>query len=101
MDHKNKLRYIDEINVELRAKIRKQRLENDIDKEIVSALKLLNTDKLDIKDKEKILETVELLLEEKELEEENLKIKEDINASLNNVDITKEKILIKRKKEDH
>ncbi|MBR2247797.1 MAG: hypothetical protein IKG58_01030 [Bacilli bacterium] len=101
MDHKNKLRYIDEINVELRTKIRKQRLENDIDKEIVSALKLLNTDKLDIKDKEKILETVELLLEEKELEEENLKIKEDINASLNNVDITKEKILIKRKKEDH
>ena len=26
MDHKNKLRYIDEINVELRTKIRKQRL---------------------------------------------------------------------------
>ena len=111
MSKNDKLSYIDDINHYLRSKNRDQRLENDIDEAKLEALKLLHFDYLGVEElteaeKEKVLQTVDLIIQNNKLTEENRKINEDIDAYISNLEktsyLTDQKIKTKRRKnEDH
>lgn len=106
----NSLLYIDEINNYLREENHKLRQGNNVAEAKLEALKLIHLDYLDIerlddKDKEKVLYTVDLIIQNKKLQEETDKINNNIDTYVNDLEkssyLMDQKILIKRKKEDH
>ena len=100
--------HIDGINELLRERNRNQQVENDFSKAKLDVLKLLspyysNEEDLSDIDKEKVLETIELIKEGKELEQEKEKIDEAINEHINKLErssyIMNQKIKTKKKED--
>lgn len=105
---KKDFHHIDDVNELLRERNRNQQVENDFSKAKLDVLKLLspyysNEEELSDIDKEKILETIELIEEGKKLKEEKEKIEQDIYEYINKLErssyIMDQKIKTKKKED--